>query len=162
MPLTICSLTKVILINGKKGGNLTMAHVMMGKNQRFWYQSIRRLLKSLHLRRVGKTVGSTGNSNPGICCWDKCLKSPPFGKRNTHHVTCCSFTSFLGAVDKLLSFLIWKRGVLHKGYLFLSQNMKVQHGNTHKETLTRAQMEVMEQHLICALKESEHEAQTSH
>lgn len=139
MHLTICSLTEVILINGKKGGNLATAHAMMGRNQWFWYQLIRRLLKSLHLtgRRAGKAVGSTGSSNPGICCWDKCLKSPPFGeKKNTHHVTCCSFTSFLDVAGRLLLFLIWKRGVLRKGCLFLSQNLKAQHGNTHGETHT--------------------------
>lgn len=49
-------------------------------------------------------------------------------------------------------FLNQNRGVLYKGCLFLSENIKVPHENAHVRARTQAQMEVMEQNSMCALK----------
>lgn len=74
-------------------------------------------------------------------------------EENRHRATCCLSTSFLGAVTTQIIVIFYQnRGVLCKGCLFLSENIKVSHENAHVRARTQAQMEVMEQNSMCALK----------
>lgn len=94
MGLAICSLTEVILINGKNIVNLALAvnitvMTMMVRSQSGVKQALTSFegrLKILHLththhqvgRKAGKAFGDTGSSNPGICHWEQMSQRPTF------------------------------------------------------------------------------------
>lgn len=86
MGLAICSLTEVILINGKNIVNLALAVnitviTMMVRNQSDVSQSLTPFEGRLKTvpppprtppgRKAGEAFGDTGSSNPGICHWEQ-------------------------------------------------------------------------------------------
>lgn len=110
MGSAICSLTEVILINGKNIVNLALAVgiaaiTVMVRNQ----SDVRRALTLFegHLkivsppphtapgREAGKAFGDTGSSNPGICHWEQMSQRPTFWITATMSPTARKFSQFL-------------------------------------------------------------------
>ncbi len=93
MGLAICSLTEVILINGKNIVNLALAVsitviAMTFRNQSDVSQPLISFEGHLKIasspprtppgRKARKAFGDTGSSNPGICHWEQMSQRPTF------------------------------------------------------------------------------------
>ena len=95
MALAICSLTEVILINGKNIGNLVLAidvaaiatlvghesDVSRPSDSRFRSGHLKICFSStshatMQVEEAGTAFGDTGSSNPGICHWEQMSPRP--------------------------------------------------------------------------------------
>lgn len=112
MGLAICSLTEVILINGKNIVNLALAVniavvTMMVRNQVDVSQSLTSFEGHLKIvsplphmppsRKAGKAFGDTRSSNPGICHREQMSPRPTFWTAATMSATASFFFLYVSA-----------------------------------------------------------------